>query len=235
MGAEGFMIVSVFFVIGGFATWLVNRRAAGVGARQRWTKYWAYVIIVFAMMALIQMDWVWWASLVLATIGFWEVIAVASKSRKPWRSRIVPTMIFSLIVVVFLNFASHQTSNTVLFVYVVVLTFDGFSQVTGQLFGKNKLVAKLSPGKTVEGLIGGFAMALFAGWLMRFEVPQINVWVSATFVSIAALAGDLLASYYKRWCGVKDYSDLIPGHGGVLDRFDSFFGAAVAWELMHRL
>ncbi len=230
MGLEGFIIVSIFFVVGGLATSWVNRRQGGNGARQRWIKYWVYVVIVFGMMALIRGGWIWWVALVLTTIAFYEIVTVAIQSKKRLASMIGPVIAFTLIAFLFLLFASGQPASTLMFVYVIVLTFDGFSQLSGQLFGKTKLVAKVSPGKTVEGLLGGLAMALLAGWLMRFEVPGLNVWWMSTIVAAAALAGDLLASAYKRWCGVKDFSDLIPGHGGVLDRFDSFFGASVVWQ-----
>lgn len=78
----------------------------------------------------------------------------------------------------------------------------------------------------MEGLIGGFAIALVTAFLVW------NTLLTPIIICVGALAGDLLASYYKRKCGVKDYSNLIPGHGGVLDRFDSLiFACVVTWLL----
>src|SRR5690606_29409379 len=120
----------------------------------------------------------------------------------------------------------------VLYVYTIVFTFDGFAQISGQLFGKKKVLPKISPDKTIAGVIGGYVMGLATG---LFAMQWLNmsgyaIWFSPLFICTAAFVGDALASWYKRRCNLKDYSKLIPGHGGVLDRFDSLiFAGAVFW------
>jgi phosphatidate cytidylyltransferase len=115
-------------------------------------------------------------------------------------------------------------------VYLVVCTFDGFSQVSGQLLGTHKLTPRLSPGKTIEGSVGGLVFGVGMAFLLRPVVgwSALRCLEIACFVAATALIGDLLASYVKRKSGVKDYGKLLPGHGGILDRFDSFLFVAAA-------
>ena len=112
---------------------------------------------------------------------------------------------------------------------LLVLNFssvcDTGAYFTGILFGKHKLCEHVSPKKTVEGAVGGVALSLLVtvGLLYAFKVEQ-NIFVMlivTVAMCIVGMIGDLFASIIKRSVGVKDYSNLIPGHGGILDRFDS--------------
>ena len=113
--------------------------------------------------------------------------------------------------------------------------FDGFCQITGQLFGKHPLAPKISAAKTVEGLAGGWLFCLIAA------VLAAN-WISISFpvaifygmlTAFSAFAGDMLASWYKRKVNVKDYSNWLPGQGGFLDRFDSFLMSGLLYYLLY--
>ncbi|MEI8027019.1 MAG: phosphatidate cytidylyltransferase [Pseudomonadota bacterium] len=107
----------------------------------------------------------------------------------------------------------------------------------GRIFGKRKLAPVLSPNKTWEGSIGGLlsgvaAVVLFHIWLRPLPDWRITYWV-ALLGSIAAQAGDLFKSLFKRNAGVKDSGKLLPGHGGLLDRIDSVLLASlVVWMLI---
>lgn len=100
---------------------------------------------------------------------------------------------------------------------------DTFAYLVGKRLGKHRLAPKLSPGKTVEGTIGGIAASsLFfaaAGGAVHF--PSAYRLAAGFFIGVAAVAGDLLESAFKRKAGVKDSGEWIPGHGGILDRIDS--------------
>jgi phosphatidate cytidylyltransferase len=113
---------------------------------------------------------------------------------------------------------------------VVALT-DVVGMLAGLQFGKTPLAPRFSPGKTWEGAIAAFVVATAVGTMLAF-IPRLGMpWyvglVFAAAVSIAAQVGDLVESALKRNAQVKDSGQLIVGHGGVLDRFDSYFFAGV--------
>ena len=129
-------------------------------------------------------------------------------------------------------------------VYVFVLVFvaawmcDIFAYFTGRIFGRHKLAPHLSPKKTVEGSIGGILFAIFGCVLYGFIVERVTD-LNANYVTLALIGfvlsvisqiGDLWASLIKREYGIKDYSQMMPGHGGIMDRFDSIL--AISTVLM---
>jgi phosphatidate cytidylyltransferase len=120
------------------------------------------------------------------------------------------------------------------YLYLVVAVFDGFSQASGQIAGRRKLAPTISPGKTVEGFAIGAAITVGCAFLLRSLAP-VSVTAAAIVGGVtvsAGLLGDLGASWVKRRAGVKDYGTILPGHGGVLDRFDSFLAVAAALSLV---
>ncbi|GAB3651532.1 phosphatidate cytidylyltransferase [Hymenobacter agri] len=95
----------------------------------------------------------------------------------------------------------------------------------GKTFGKHKMAPKISPGKTWEGWAGGFVLTLVVGWAVGFMLPDMPLahrLVAAGVVAVFAPHGDLAESMLKRSVGVKDSGSIMPGHGGLLDRFDAF-------------
>lgn len=117
----------------------------------------------------------------------------------------------------------------ILLPFVSAFTSDAFALFAGMAFGKHKLAPKLSPKKTVEGSAGGFAgsavccviygVVVDVIWGMQPNFPVLVLY--GLLGSLVSQLGDLSFSYIKRESGIKDYGHLLPGHGGVLDRFDS--------------
>ncbi len=113
----------------------------------------------------------------------------------------------------------------------VVWTADTMAYLCGKAFGKRKLAPKISPGKTVEGMIGGMLGALlvllaFGYWALQMRGVQLGIWtVCGGLAAVFSVAGDLYQSLLKRLAGVKDSGGLLPGHGGILDRIDGAIAA----------
>ena len=123
-----------------------------------------------------------------------------------------------------------------IFLIAIPVITDIFAYVTGMLIGKHKLLPAISPNKTWEGLIGGtifsvFACSLFYYTCIDSEVSKVLLLLVCTFLSIIGQFGDLVFSAIKRYFGKKDFSNLIPGHGGVLDRLDSIIFVMLGFTL----
>lgn len=145
------------------------------------------------------------------------------------------------------NYAVGAAAGTALVLLPVLLTWatDIGAYMFGRTFGHKKLIPSISPGKTVEGAVGGLGLAIVICLLyVRFILmpyAQLGLTIQgavlfAIVVSVAAQTGDLAESLLKREAGIKDSSHIIPGHGGILDRFDSLlFVMPIAFLLLGRL
>ncbi|MBL7684995.1 MAG: phosphatidate cytidylyltransferase [Deltaproteobacteria bacterium] len=102
---------------------------------------------------------------------------------------------------------------------------DTSAYLAGHLFGRHKLAPRVSPGKTIEGMIGGILGSILAAFICRFifrsDYPAFHCITIGTLIGIVGPIGDLSESLIKRSVGVKDSGNLIPGHGGILDRVDA--------------
>ena len=118
-------------------------------------------------------------------------------------------------------------------VYVVLITImsDTFAHFFGTQIGRHKLAPKVSPNKTVEGMVGGVASVFFSTFINQ-NANLFYVIVISLALSIIAEFGDLVFSSIKRRYGVKDYGNIMPGHGGVLDRLDSILFAVLAFSYL---
>ena len=129
-----------------------------------------------------------------------------------------------LIDFIVLTMDSFEKGNIyVWLIFIIAFMTDTFAYFAGYLFGKHKLIPKVSPKKTIEGSIGGILgstlICLCFGYY--FDINLGIIVFLGVLGSIIAQIGDLFASSIKRYVGIKDYGKLIPGHGGILDRFDS--------------
>jgi phosphatidate cytidylyltransferase len=126
--------------------------------------------------------------------------------------------------------SAHGIELLILMLLLVVCTDSG-AYFTGRAVGRHKLAVRVSPGKTVEGAIGGIGASVVAGLILRgWLVPKWSIEATAGFaaiIAVLAIIGDLINSAFKRIAGVKDSGWIFPGHGGLLDRTCSLVLAAV--------
>ena len=135
--------------------------------------------------------------------------------------------------------AGENAPLYVLIPFIITFSCDSGAYFTGAAFGRHKLTMKLSPNKTIEGAIGGFFSSILMmtayGFILISAGYASNLPVMAIFGFLGGLLcqiGDLFFSAIKRACGVKDFGKMIPGHGGVLDRFDSMYFVAPLIEFL---
>ncbi len=140
------------------------------------------------------------------------------------------SVIYVAIPISFIIEVSKRPDNFMWLVFLLAISTDIFAYLIGKMFGKNKLLEEISPKKTIEGAIGGVIgcviCSLIFRWLFLPEIDVIAMVLLSIVGSIASQVGDLTASKIKRYCGIKDFSNILPGHGGILDRLDSILFTA---------
>ena len=207
-----------------------NKKVTTDVAHRRWVKFYTYILITSLVLLAIRLAVFPALALMIVAAGIFEL----------WHTRRAALFFPAFIILIllcagFLYFAFTASVTGQLFLYIQVLTFDAFCQITGQLFGCRPLASKISPAKTMEGLVGGICFCLLVS-IIAAPLPGIGIGsalAAGILTASAALAGDLLASSYKRKTGIKDYSKLLPGQGGVLDRFDSLAMASFLYSFLY--
>ncbi len=181
--------------------------------------------------------------LVIYGLSIYELFHLFQQ-KSPWQFWLLALCWLTLPLAAFFGLGWTGSSTTYqplipLAVISLVWINDTFAYLTGRLIGRHRMTPVLSPKKTWEGLFGGFLFTFIGGWGI-FEISGmynsgIRILLSAA-ICISGLAGDLFESGLKRKMHVKDSSRLLPGHGGILDRFDSLlFAAPVIWLIIHLL
>lgn len=126
--------------------------------------------------------------------------------------------------------------RVIAYLFIITILTDVFALFTGLLIGKHKLIENVSPKKTWEGFVGGALIATFSATVFYMTVINPNASVVVIilftlFLSIIGQLGDLFFSAIKRYYKVKDFSNIMPGHGGILDRLDSIIFVILAYSL----
>ena len=132
----------------------------------------------------------------------------------------------------------EQGRNLLILLTVITVFSDSFAYYTGMFLGKHKLAPAISPGKTIEGFIGGILGsilgAIVVGQMFFPDFPMLQMVILTAILSMIGVMGDLTESMIKRTMGVKDSGNILPGHGGVLDRLDSLMIATpVLFYFLH--
>ncbi|HJZ68800.1 MAG TPA: phosphatidate cytidylyltransferase [Blastocatellia bacterium] len=154
-------------------------------------------------------------SLVSVSITAFGVIYIALLAGCLVGVRMIPNLLASKLLTMF---------------FAMVMMTDTGAYYTGRAIGRHKLAPRVSPGKTIEGAIGGFIAAVATGFLCKLiffrEIPVTHALVLGAAIGVIGQIGDLAESMLKRGSGVKDSGNLLPGHGGMLDRIDSILFCA---------
>lgn len=231
-----YMVILIYFLVGGIGFYVINRKKPPSIARKSYVKFITYFLIINILFFSI----VFWPrffhflTLVIIGVGFYEVIRLFVTSGRQYVGFFILSSLLFILLSGGFYLYSTMNSKLILFGFLIISIFDSFSQISGQLWGHKKILPKISPNKTVGGILGGAIIALLSGFLLGglYEASFIDRLVLIGGAIVFAFLGDTLASMYKRKYNVKDYSQLIPGHGGVLDRFDSLI-AGGAWVAIY--
>lgn len=193
-----------------------------------------YVAVLGACMAAL-----WWLGVshgqldaVLDAALLWWLVALFWVAFFPARMSRIAAALAGLLVLVpawlaLVRLHDHAP-RLVLFIVLLVVAADVGAYFAGRRFGRHKLAPQVSPGKTWEGVFGGLGAAAIMAWIgvVWFNVGAPTFVALCAVVFAASVVGDLTESLFKRHAGLKDSGNLLPGHGGVLDRVDSVTAAA---------
>lgn len=187
--------------------------------------YFAYIGHIGLFLIFIPVFMYLWIAFMLVIIGETEDI---SRSMSVLPSQLILT-VFGVSHLAFLislpDIQGFEAGGRALLLFVVFITeLNDVCQFTwGRLLGKYKVVPKVSPNKTWEGLIGGVITTIVVGYYIRFLTPfsDIEILITCGCIAVIGFIGDVVISAIKRDIGIKDTGNTIPGHGGILDRIDS--------------
>lgn len=170
-------------------------------------------------------------TLILPLLFIWSSTELWRKQEKPLINIGVSLYGFiyicaPLLLAMTLHLSDSNQFPLLVGMFILIWTNDTFAFLSGKFFGKTKLFERISPKKTWEGTIGGIIFTLLMAYTMSwlFDPERQLFWIIATFFIVpASIFGDLLESLFKRSLGIKDSGNIMPGHGGILDRFDAAF------------
>ncbi len=188
-----------------------------------------FLLLVFNSWYWIESKWLYVIPAMVTIIPIIELFRKKSTPTSDWAQTLFAVIYVALPFGIMSNLTylpvTHVFSGKIfLSFFVMVWISDTGAYCAGKLFGKHKMFERISPKKTFEGLAGGIAFTILSAWPIHYFVPELELWqwivISLVTVTFANL-GDLAESMLKRNADIKDSGKLLPGHGGVLDRFDS--------------
>ncbi|MDH5611804.1 MAG: phosphatidate cytidylyltransferase [Gammaproteobacteria bacterium] len=219
-------------------------RLSGVTARV-WQFAFALLVSVFSWFCIEYLSQYIYFLLLLAT-GWWFAVLLFLKSAQPQLKALVLSpqkllvsllVVPSTIVAMYMIHSMDRGAEWLLYSLMLVWIADSGAYFSGKKLGKTKLAPNISPGKTREGLFGALlavgVYALLAAYYFDLPVRQLLMLLGLSLMlTIISVVGDLYESFLKREAGVKDSGNILPGHGGILDRVDSVLAVMPVFVVM---
>jgi len=140
----------------------------------------------------------------------------------------IPLSLINFLVFPELSEINSYTPKLLVALFILIWTYDSGAYLVGVSIGRHRLFERISPKKSWEGAIGGTLTAMLAAYFISGFIPEIKLihWIAISILTVVSSTfGDLTESMFKRYFGIKDSGNILPGHGGILDRFDSLFFA----------
>lgn len=231
-----FFYIIIYLLIGAIGMHVSNKKQQKIIQRQRWKKYFTYVIITGIIIISIFLNLFKYAAVIIAAAGLYEIFK-ANLSVNKTSCKIISIVFYCIAAYGFLFFSFSFTKDFLVFIYLQVLVFDAFCQIIGQLFGRHKLAPKISSSKTIEGLAGGCLFCILtaistASWV---QTTALAAGLLGGLTSLTCFAGDMLGSYFKRLASIKDFSNFLPAQGGFIDRFGSLMITGCTYYFLHTI
>jgi phosphatidate cytidylyltransferase len=203
-----------------------------------------YFQLTEIMLGISKNDVFWFSVILLSCVFLLFISELFRTSEKPIEN--IATSLLSLLyigipcgllVTISIGNEGDYVPWNVLYLFFFIWASDTGAYFSGRAFGKHKLFERISPNKTIEGFIGGLLASALVGIAAHHFLGGISLisWMCiGAFVSITSTLGDLFESMLKRQSDIKDSGNILPGHGGILDRFDStLISAPIYWVLLH--
>ena len=188
------------------------------------------LLSIYIFVCLYNFELVFYLIIIIFLITLYEVIS----NFKNYKILIILYLSISFYSLTTLSFNNETIYIFNLMIFIIII-FDIFSFSVGKLFGKIKFLYKISPNKTLEGLSGGifFSIILSIIYCYFFNIIiDLNLFYFIIILMFSAFIGDIVESIFKRFNNLKNSSNLLPGHGGFFDRFDSFIFTLIPYSIL---
>lgn len=235
--APPWLMLTVTALLIALATYEVYRAALASGVGLRRACVLRYALLILAPLLAPGICWGWGVELVyLSLITVFAILILRQDVEQPLQKAAIAAIALGIAAGLScfpLLQALPNGPALCLFAFFLINLSDSFAMLVGTACGRHRLCPRLSPGKTWEGVMGSLVLTLPLAVLFNHQLALGLSWpvalTAGLVLNIGALLGDLTASLFKRQAAIKDFGKLIPGHGGILDRFDSSIMALPAW------
>ena len=188
------------------------------------------------LLYVLGVAFVWWCFTFIMVASYKGQTDISTAQRVSGMFIGVVVLVPAWVGLTYIHAFGDSGPYLLLFLMFLIWAADSGAYFAGRSLGKRKLVPNVSPGKTIEGVVGGLvaalAMVFVFAYFLGFGAAELVWFVPlALFVVIVSVVGDLAESLFKRRVGVKDSSNILPGHGGILDRIDSLTAAGPVFAL----